>query len=146
MQIEQRLKQLGIVLPEVKPPMFSFVPWVKSGPLVFVSGQVSSLKGKLGREVSTEQGYHAAREVAIRLIAVLKDAVGDLDRVSRVVKLLGMVNSMPDFEEQPKVINGASDLLLEVFGEKGKHARSVVGMAQLPFSSSVEIEGIFEVG
>lgn len=146
MQIEQRLEQLGIVLPEVKPPMFSFVPWVRSGHLVFVSGQVSSLKGKLGRDVSTEQGYHAAREVAIRIIAVLKDAVGDLDRVGRAVKLLGMVNSMPDFEEQPKVINGASDLLLEVFGDRGKHARSAVGMAQLPFSSSVEIEGIFEVG
>ncbi len=145
MKIEQRLEQLGIVLPEVKPPMFSFVPWVKSGHLVFISGQVSSLKGKLGREVSTEQGYHAAREVAIRLLAVLKDAVGELDRVSRVVKLLGMVNSMPDFEEQPRVINGASDLLLEVFGERGKHARSAVGMAQLPFNSSVEIEGIFEV-
>jgi enamine deaminase RidA (YjgF/YER057c/UK114 family) len=111
----------------------------------YVLGQVSSLKGKLGRDLTTEQGYHAAREVAIRLIAVLKDAVGDLDKVSRVVKLLGMVNSMPDFEEQPKVINGASDLLLEVFGAKGKHARSAVGMAQLPFSSSVEIEGIFEV-
>jgi len=146
MQIEQRLEQLGIVLPEVRPPMFSFVPWVRSGHLVFVSGQVSSLKGKLGRDVSTEQGYHAAREVAIRIIAVLKDAVGDLDRVDRVVKLLGMVNSMPEFEEQPKVINGASDLLLEVFGDRGKHARSAVGMAQLPFSSSVEIEGIFEVG
>lgn len=90
MQIEQRLEQLGFVLPEVKPPMFSFVPWVQSGQLVFVSGQVSSLKGKLGRDLATEQGYHAAREVAIRLIAVLKDAVGDLDKVSRVVKLLGM--------------------------------------------------------
>ncbi len=145
MQTEQRLEQLGIVLPEIKPSMFSFVPWVRSGPLVFVSGQVSSLKGKLGRDVSTEQGYHAAREVAIRMIAVLKDAVGDLDQVSRVVKLLGMVNSMPDYEEQPKVINGASDLLLEVFGDRGKHARSAVGMAQLPFGSSVEIEGIFEV-
>lgn len=146
MQIEQRLEQLGVVLPEVKPPMFSFVPWVRSGHLVFVSGQISSLKGKLGRDVTTEQGYHAAREVAICLMAILKDAVGDLDKVNQVVKLLGMVNSMPDFEEQPKVINGASDLLLEVFGYKGKHARSAVGMAQLPFSSSVEIEGIFEVG
>lgn len=144
MQIEQRLAELGLVLPDVPVPKFSFVPAVRTGNLLYISGQVSSLKGKLGRDVDTHQGYEAAKEVALKLIAVAKQAVGDLDSV-RVVKLLGMVNSMPDFEEHPNVINGASDLLLQVFGERGKHARSAVGLAQLPFSCSVEIEAIFEI-
>ena len=145
MSIEDRLNQLGIVLPTVTPPMFSFVPAVRTGNLLFISGQVSTQKGKLGVDVTLEQGYHASREVAIKMLAVVKDAVGDLDQVSRVVKLLGMVNSSLEFVEQPKVINGASDLFLEVFGERGKHARSAVGLAQLPFNCSVEIEGIFEI-
>ncbi|MDX2006158.1 MAG: RidA family protein [Meiothermus sp.] len=145
MTVEQRLEQLGITLPTLTPPQFSFVPAVRTGNLLFISGQVSSQKGKLGVDVTVEQGYHASREVAIKMLAVVKDAVGDLDRVTRVVKLLGMVNSGLEFVEQPKVINGASDLLVEVFGERGKHARSAVGFAQLPFNCSVEIEGIFEV-
>lgn len=144
MGAEQRLKELGLDLPEIGVPRFSYVPFVRTGNLLFISGQVSSLKGKLGREVNTAQGAEAARETALRLLAVAKQAVGNLDKV-RVVKLLGMVNSTPEFEEHPLVINGASDLLLEVLGQKGQHARSAVGMAQLPFSASVEIEAIFEV-
>ncbi len=144
MSIEQRLAELGLVLPEVPTPMFSYVPAVRTGNLLYVSGQVSSLKGKLGREVNTEQGYQAAREVGLKLIAVARYALGSLEGL-RVVKLLGMVNSTLEFEEQPKVINGASDLLVQVFGDKGKHARSAVGMAQLPFNCSVEIEAIFEI-
>lgn len=145
MSLEQRLEELGLELPPVTPPRFNFVAAVRSGNLLFVSGTVSEHKGKLGQEVTLEQGYTAAREVALKILATVKDTLGDLEKVQRVVKLLGMVNSSPDFTDQPRVINGASDLLVEVFGEQGQHARSAVGMAALPGGVSVEIEAIFEV-
>lgn len=150
MQIEKRLAELGITLPAPTTPVANFVTTVQTGNLLFVSGHASAheehgLRGKVGRDVTVEQAYQAARWVAIELISTVKAAVGDLDRVERIVKLLGMVNSAEDFTGQPSVINGASDLLVEVFGEKGRHARSAVGMAQLPINTSVEIEMILEL-
>ncbi len=137
---------LGITLPSATAPVASFVQTVQTGNLLFVSGHISTtLCGKLGHDVTREQGYEAARQVAIALLATIRDALGDLDRVSHLVKLLGMVNSTEDFTGQPYVINGASDLLVEVFGNQGRHARSAVGMAQLPFNAAVEIELILEV-
>jgi enamine deaminase RidA (YjgF/YER057c/UK114 family) len=126
----------------------TYVRYVQTGNLLYVSGTGPSPgipSGKLGADLTIEQGYAAAREVGVALIATMKDALGDLDRVKRVVKLLGMVNSAPDFGDQPKVINGCSDLLVEVFGEAGRHARSAVGFVALPNQISVEIEIIVEV-
>ena len=150
MQIEQKLASLGITLPPATAPIASFVPAVQTGNLLFVSGHASmrgdqGLFGKVGRDVTVEQAYTGAREVAIDMLGTIRDALGDLDRVRRVVKLLGMVNSAEDFTDQPKVINGASDFLIEVFGERGRHARSAVGMAQLPKNAAVEIEMIVEI-
>ena len=151
MRIEQRLAELGITLPPTTPPVANYVRTVRTGNLLFVSGQTAMRDGrplhpgKLGRDVTVEQGYEAARQIAIGLLGAVRDALGDLDRVRRSVKLLGMVNSAEDFGDQPKVINGASDLLVEVFGEAGRHARSAVGMGALPGNASVEIEMIVEV-
>lgn len=146
MHIEQILRSLSITLPPETSPDASFVHTVQTGNLLFVSGHVSNtLRGKFGRDVTREQGYEAARQVAIDILGTVRQALGDLDRVSRIVKLLGMVNSTEDFTEQPYIINGASDLLIEVFGILGQHARSAVGMAQLPFNAAVEIELILEV-
>ncbi len=146
MHIEEKIAALGLTLPTSVTPIANFVLAVQSGKLLFVSGHVSrTSKGKLGRDLSTEQGYQAARQVALELLGTVRTELGDLDRVARIVKLFGMVNSTEDFTEQPKVINGASDLLVEIFGEKGRHARSAVGMAQLPNNASVEIEMILEV-
>ena len=150
MDINATLIDKGIVLPDAPPPAANYIPYVKIGKLVFVSGQVSQnkngfIKGVLGKDLNVEEGYDAARQCAISLLAQLKSAVsGDLNKVTKVVKLGGFVNSAPDFTEQPSVINGASDLLVELLGEKGRHARTAVG-ANLPLGVAVEIDGIFEV-
>ena len=150
MDINATLIDKGIVLPDAPPPAANYIPYVKIDKLVFVSGQVSQnengfIKGVLGKDLNVEEGYNAARQCAISLLAQLKSAVnGDLNKVTKVVKLGGFVNSASDFTEQPSVINGASDLLVELFGEKGRHARTAVG-ANLPLGVAVEIDGIFEV-
>ncbi len=148
---EVRLRELGLELPAPPPPVANYVGAVRAGNLVFVSGHGPYRDGgfvylgKLGRELDKETGYQAARLVMLNSLASLKAVIGDLDKVTRVVKLLGMVNSTPEFADQPFVINGASDLLTEIFGERGRHARSAVGMGALPFGISVEIEMVVEV-
>ena len=150
MDINSTLIDKGIVLPDAPPPAANYIPFVKIDKLVFISGQVSQnedgfIKGVLGKDLDVEQGYSAARQCGISLLAQLKNAVkGDLNKVTKVVKLGGFVNSALDFTEQPSVINGASDLFVELFGEKGRHARTAVG-ANLPLGVAVEIDGIFEV-
>lgn len=150
-RIDARLQELGISLPEAAAPAGNYVGWVQSGSLVYISGQVSRtsdglLTGKLGADVSLEAGQAAARTCAIQLLTQLKGACGgDLDRVRRVVKLTGFVNAAPDFADHPAVINGASDLMAEVFADIGRHARAAVGCGSLPLNVSVEVEGIFEV-
>jgi enamine deaminase RidA (YjgF/YER057c/UK114 family) len=150
-KIDQRLGDLGITLPEPPAPVASYVPFVVSGNLVHISGQVSRAAdgdrlGKLGETVTLEEGQAAARICGLNLIAQLKAACGgDLDRLVRVVKLGGFVNATPDFAPIPAVINGCSDLMLDVFGDAGRHARSAVGVANLPFGFAVEVDGIFEI-
>ena len=150
--IDKRLAELGIVLPTPAKPIANYVPWVRTGNLVYISGQGAMKDGKLeytgrvGDTLSIEDAIASARLTAINIIAHLRDACGgDLDRVKRVVKLLGLVNCTPAFGEHPKVINGASDLMVEVFGDKGRHARSAVGAPSLPFGLSVEVEAIVEI-
>jgi enamine deaminase RidA (YjgF/YER057c/UK114 family) len=151
MQIEAKLKELGIELPPAVTPVANYVPAVRTGNLVFLSGhgpfdeKDTLITGKVGSDLTVEQGYQAARRVAIGLLGSLKATIGDLDKVKQVVKLLGMVNCGPEFTDQPKVINGVSDLLVEVFGQRGKHARSAVGMNALPLNIAVEIEMIVEM-
>ncbi|MGE0714449.1 MAG: RidA family protein [Alphaproteobacteria bacterium] len=147
MQIEKRLAELGITLPPVPKAAGNYVHAVRTGNLLFLAGKGPGpgATGKVGKDVTIEQAYGHAREVGLVLIAVLKEALGDLDKMQRVVKVLGMVNAVPEFGDQPKVINGCSDLFVEVFGEKGRHARSAVGMGSLPGQITVEIEAIFEV-
>lgn len=148
---EAKLIELGITLPAAPSPVANYVNGVQTGNLIFLAGKGpkradgSEVSGKLGKDLTIEQGYEAARLTAINQLAVLKVMLGDLDRVSRVVKVLGMVNSDPDFIEQPAVINGFSDLIVEVFGERGRHARAAVGMASLPRGQAVEIEMIVEI-
>lgn len=145
---EQRLRSLGIQLPEVRPPVANYVPFVHIDNLLFLSGHGpvladgSYVTGKVGSDLSIDQGYAAARLVGLQLLAVIRRAVGSLDRVHQVVKLLGMVNSPSDFVDHPRIINGCSDLMVEVFGERGRHARSAVGMGSLPGKIAVEIEAI----
>ena len=152
MQVEARLKEMGIKLPAAVKPVANYVPAVRAGNLVFLSGHGpfnedgSLITGKVGSELTTEQGYAAARRIAIGLLGSLKAEIGDLERVKRVVKLLGLVNCTSDFTDQPKVVNGASDFLVEVFGARGKHARSAVGTNALPMNIAVEIEMIVEIG
>ena len=152
MSAETKLKEMGIELPAARKPVGNYVPAVRTGNLVFLSGHgplredETLIRGKVGADLTLEEGYEAARRVAIGLLGSLKAEIGDLNKVRRVVKLLGMVNCTPDFGEQPKVINGASDLLVDVFGDSGKHARSAVGMNALPMNIAVEIEMIVEVG
>ena len=147
MSAEKKLKELGITLPPVTSPVANYVNAVRTGNLLFLAGKgPGNVAGKLGREFTIEQGYQHARAVGLNLIAVMKDELGSLDRVKRIVKVLGMVNAVPDFGDQPKVINGCSDLFVQVFGDKGKHARSAVGMGSLPMGIPVEIEVIVEVG
>jgi len=146
--VEARLQEKGIVLPEPVRPVANYVRYVQTGNLLLISGTGptdSAPTGKVGRDLTIEQAYDVAREVGLQIIATIKDAVGDLDRVVRVVKILGMVNSAPEFGDQPKVINGCSDLMVEVFGEAGRHTRSAVGMGALPSNISVEIEAMVEI-
>lgn len=149
--IEQTLVKMGITLTTPTKPVANYVKAVQTGNLVFLAGHVSTrpdgtpIAGKLGKDLTVEQGYDAARQTTISLLSTLKAELGNLDRIRRIVKVTGFVNSTPDFGEQPKVINGCSDLLVAVFGEKGKHARSAVGMAALPSNYAVEIEMIVEV-
>lgn len=148
--IEARLSALNLTLPDAPAPAANYVPFVRTGNQIFVSGQVSAgpdgfIKGKLGADMSVEEGAAAARRCGLALIAQARAAVGDLDKIKRVVKLVGFVNSTADFTDQPKVVNGCSDLMVEVFGEAGRHARSAVSAASLPFGVAVEIEAIFEV-
>jgi enamine deaminase RidA (YjgF/YER057c/UK114 family) len=150
--IEQKLASLGVNLHEAPMPVANYVGFVRTGNLLFVSGQVCFdpsgkliAKGKLGAGVSIEQGQAAARGCGINLLAQVKAALGDLDKVVRVVRLGGFINSAPDFLDGPKVLNGASDLMVEAFGDKGRHARTTVGVASLPADAAVEVEGLFEV-
>src|SRR5579884_763675 len=149
--IDERLKELGITLPEVPTPMANYVPYVKSGNLLFLSGQGPRVgakefkTGKVGKDVTVEDAYQHARLVGIQLLAAARHALGDLGKVRRVVKLLGLVNGTPEFDKQPQVVNGCSDLFVEVFGEIGKHARSAIGAGSLPGNITVEIEAILEV-
>ena len=149
--IEQKLAEIGITLPTPTAPLANYVPVVRTGNLLFVSGQVSIdgagkiMTGKLGADVDIETGRAAARLCAINILAQVKASIGDLDKVVRVVKLVAFVNSLPDFTDQPKVVNGCSDLLVEVLGDKGRHARSAVGIAALPFNAAVEVEAVVEV-
>jgi len=150
-KIEARLQELGLVLPPVVAPVATYVPFVRTGNLLFLSGQTPRrpeggfFTGIVGAEVTTEQARDHARRVGLQLLAVLREAAGGLDHVARIVKLFGMVNGAPGFGEQPKVINGCSDLFVEVFGERGRHARSAVGMGSLPGNCTVEVELIAEV-
>ncbi|MFQ5521383.1 MAG: RidA family protein [Candidatus Methylomirabilia bacterium] len=151
MGAEARLKELGINLPEPVKPVANYVPSARAGNLLFLAGHgplrdgKATRRGKLGKDLSVEEGYQVAREVGLSLLASTRAALGSLDRVKRVVKVLGMVASAEGFGDQPKVMNGFSDLMVEVFGETGRHARSAVGMAELPMGIPVEIEMILEV-
>lgn len=151
MRVEERIKQLGLELPEAPRPVAQYVPGIQSGNLVYTAGQVPFLngelkyRGKVGRECSLEEGYDAARICFLNCLAVVKSLAGDLDRVKRVVKINGFVNCVPEFTDQPKVINGASELAVELFGEKGRHARAAVGSVSLPLDAPVELELIVEL-
>ena len=150
-KIDARLTELGITLPPASQPVANYVNAVQTGNLIFLAGKGplkadgTYITGKVGKNLSIEQGYEAARVVGINQLATLKAEIGNLDRVVRIVKVLGMVNATPEFTNHPKVINGFSDLMVEVFGEKGKHARSAVGMISLPSDIAVEVEMIVEI-
>ncbi len=150
-KIDARLAELGITLPDAPAPAANYVPQVRTGDLVFISGQISQgpdglIKGRLGADMDAAQGAAAARRCGLSILAQLRAALGgDLDRVVRAVKLTGFVNSTADFTDQPKVINGCSDLMVEVFGDAGRHSRSAVSAPSLPFGVAVEIEAIFQV-
>lgn len=149
--IQTRLEREGITLPDMAAPAANYLPFVRTGNLVFTAGQLPFVNGQLhqtgllGRDVEVEEGRAAARQCAINILAVIKAAVGDLEKVERIVKLTAFVASAPGFTDQPKVANGASDLLVSIFGEKGRHARSAVGMASLPLDAPVEVEAVIEV-
>ncbi|MSP46284.1 MAG: RidA family protein [Xanthobacteraceae bacterium] len=151
MSAEARLKQLGLTLPSVPSPVANYLPYRIAGNLLFLAGQGprdasgNLMIGKVGGEVSVEEGYKRARMIGLQLLSTMKMAVGSLDRVDTVLKMLCMVNAVPEFKDHPKVANGMSDLFVEVFGENGKHARSAVGMGSLPGQISVEIEGIVSI-
>jgi enamine deaminase RidA (YjgF/YER057c/UK114 family) len=149
--IEKNLSELSITLPKVSAPVANYVPYVKVGKLIFISGQLPmeegkvKFTGKLGENIAIEDGVEAAKLCALNIIAQLKSAVGSLDKVKRCVKLTGFVNSTSDFTSHPQVINGASDIIVKIFGDKGKHARAAVGVSSLPLGASVEVEAIFEI-
>lgn len=150
MSVYEKLRELNVTLPQATPPAAAFVPWVRTGNLIYLSGHIARKDGKpwtgkLGAELNTTQGQEAARGIAVELLATLHAATGDLNKVARIVKLLVLVNSTPQFTEQHLVANGASELLIEVFGEHGRHARSAFGIAQIPLGSCVEIELVAEV-
>jgi enamine deaminase RidA (YjgF/YER057c/UK114 family) len=150
--VDDKITQLGLQLPPATKPVANYVKYVRSGNLIFLSGHGptkadgTNITGKVGKDLTIEQGYEAAKVTALSLIATLKDALGgNLNKVKRIVKVNGYVNCLPDFTEQPKVINGCSDLLVQIFGEKGKHARAAMGMVALPMNIAVEIEMVVEV-
>jgi enamine deaminase RidA (YjgF/YER057c/UK114 family) len=150
--VEQKIASLGITLPTPASPIANYVPFVQTGNLLIVSGQLCFgndgklvAKGQLGAGVSVEDGQKAGRACAVNLLAQIKAALGDLDKVARVVRLGGFINSAPGFTDGPKIMNGASDLMVEVFGDKGRHARTTVGVSALPADAAIEVEGIFEV-
>ncbi|WP_299814338.1 RidA family protein [uncultured Roseibium sp.] len=149
--VEARLSDLGITLPEAAAPAANYVPFVRTGNQLFISGQLPmkdgkiQVTGKLGADVSVDDGKAAAKLCAINLLAQAKAALGDLEKAARLVKIVGFVNSTADFTEQPQVINGASDFMVDAMGDKGRHARSAVSAASLPFGAAVEIEAIFEI-
>jgi enamine deaminase RidA (YjgF/YER057c/UK114 family) len=149
--IEKKLEELGIALPTPAAPIANYVGFVRTGRLLFVSGQLCLAdgtlvaKGKLGPQVTIEQGQAAARACAVNLLAQVKSALGDLDKVARVVRLGGFINAAPDFADAAQVMNGASDLMVAAFGDKGRHARTTIGVAALPADAAVEVEGTFEV-
>lgn len=150
MRVEDRIHELGLVLPAPRSPSANYVPTVRVGNLLHVSGTGSAgeekaFKGKLGRELSIEEGYQAARLCALKILSTLKSELRDLDKVVRIVKLVGMVNSTEEFGDHSTVINGASDLFVQVFGERGKHARSVAGVAALPSNLAVEVDAVVQV-
>lgn len=151
MSYERRLEELGIALPEAPRPVAAYVPAVRCGNLLFTSGQIALrdgtvvYRGKVGRELSEEEGYAAARLCALNSLAVARAELGSLDLVRRVVKVVGYVNSAPGFTAQPRVLNGASELLAAVFGDAGRHARAAVGVSELPLDSAVEVEMVFEI-
>ncbi|VVE90016.1 L-PSP family endoribonuclease [Pandoraea bronchicola] len=148
---DERLKSLGLVLPPIPSPIANFVSWRRSGQILYLSGQGprdasgSVIQGKLGQNYSVDRGYADARQVGLQLLSTMQLATGSLDHVAGVLKIFGMVNAAPDFCDHPKVINGCSDLLVEVLGDRGRHARSAVGMSSLPNGMSVEIEAIIEI-
>ncbi|PZV84442.1 enamine deaminase RidA (YjgF/YER057c/UK114 family) [Algoriphagus aquaeductus] len=142
---EEKIKQLGLTIPEVGQPIANYVKWKQVGNLLYLAGSGPKVYGKVGADLTVEQGYQAARDTGMEIIAVLKAATGDLSRIKQFVKVLGMVNATPEFTSHPAVINGFSDLMVEVFGEKGKHARSAVGVGSLPNNMAVEIEVIVEL-
>ncbi|PZN08365.1 MAG: hypothetical protein DIU76_02780 [Bacillota bacterium] len=151
MSFERRLEELGLELPPVAPPVAAYVPGVLEDGWLYVSGQLPLregqvlYRGKVGRDVTPDDGYAAARLCALNALAVVRAVAGSLDRVVRVVKVVGFVNSAPGFTGQPQVVNGASELLGQVFGERGRHARSAVGVAELPLDAAVEVEAVFRV-
>lgn len=151
MSFERRLEELGLALPPVAPPVAAYVPGVLEDGWLYVSGQLPLREGqvlyhgKVGRDVTPDDGYAAARLCALNALAVVRAVAGSLDRVVRVVKVVGFVNSAPGFTGQPQVVNGASELLGQVFGERGRHARSAVGVAELPLDAAVEVEAVFRV-
>ncbi len=148
MKIEDRLTELGLSLPEVPAPVAAYVPAVRAGNWVYVSGQTPfrdgklRVKGKVGKDVTLEDAYEEAKQCALNIMAAVKSVAGSLDNVERIVKLVGFVASTPDFTDAPKVVNGASELFVQVFGDKGKHARSAVGVASLPLDCCVEVEAV----
>ena len=151
MKVEAKLKELGLQLPEIAKPVAAYVPAVRVANMVYTSGQIPlvkgevKFKGKLGREFSVADGYEAAKICALNCLAAAKSLIGDLDQIEKVVKVVGFVNSEAGFTDQPKVINGASELLAQAFGPVGEHARSAVGVAELPLGVAVEIEMIFQI-
>jgi len=151
MNVEQKLQELGLQLPEMAKPIAAYVPAIRVADTVYTSGQIPlvkgevKFKGKLGREFAIEDGYEAAKICALNCLAATKSVINDLDRIEKVIKVVGFVNSDVGFTDQPKVINGASDLLGKVFGPNGAHARSAVGVAELPLGVAVEIEMIFQI-
>jgi len=151
MTIEQKITSLGLTLPQTPKPVAAYIPAIQAENMVYTSGQLPvvagelKFKGKLGREISTEQGYEAAKICALNALSAIKSVIGDLDRIEQVVKVVGFVASAEGFTDQPAVVNGASEFLKELFGEHGAHARSAVGMAELPLGAAVELEMIVKV-
>jgi len=151
LEIEKRIRSLGLELPEVPKPVASYVPAVKSGNYVFVSGQIPFVKGelkykgKVGKDLTLEEGYECAKMTVLNCLAAIKSVTQDLDCVKQVVRVTGFINSAPGFSEQPKVLNGASDLLVQIFGERGKHSRLAIGVSELPLGAALEIDLIVEI-